>query len=488
MRYVSLIAKLVLLVTLPLLPVACGGGGGGRPAGPTLSSITVSPANTTVTAGGTQQFTATGTFSDSSTQDLTSQVTWSASSGVVIIASGTGLATAGNTSGVSTVTATLGAVAGSTLITVTGGTGAGANVMRVAVNGSLCSDATSGGYFNKPCVAVTICNPDNSVCRTVSDILLDTGSYGLRIFRQAIPGLSLPQVAAGSGALAECIQFADQSTIWGPVQLANVQLGAEQPVTVPVQVIDAGFATPTSCGTPDSTPAIAGYTGILGVGPLAEDCGPSCANSARSGVYFSCVGSSCSGTAVGLTNQVRNPVVSLPQDRNGVVVQLPGVSLGGLASLDGSLLLGIGTGTNNAPSGVTTFPTDQAGEFTTIFNGVQNLAFVDTGSNALYFPSSLPLCSNDPNDVFSNWYCPPSTLTLSATDVGINGTPTLPVTFNIGNFRGLFTSTNNSVYVEVGGPSNFGFDWGLPFFMGRNVYIGISGQSSSLGTGPYVAF
>ncbi|GFO69943.1 lipoprotein [Geomonas limicola] len=488
MRYVSLIVKLVLLVALLLFSTACGGGGGGRPSGPTLTSITVAPANPTVSAGGTLQFTATGNFSDNGTQDLTNQVTWSSSSGVVIIGTGTGLASVGTTSGVSTITASLGPVTGATLITVTGGTSIGANAMRITVNGSLCSGATSSGYINKPCVAVTICNPDNSACRTVNDILLDTGSYGLRIFRQAIPGLTLTQVAAGSGNLVECVHFADQSSIWGPVQVANVQLGAEQPVTVPIQVIDAGFATPTSCGTPDSTPAIAGYTGILGVGPLAEDCGPSCANGERGGVYFSCIGSNCSSTAVSLTNQVRNPVASLPQDKNGVVVQLPSVPLGGLPSLDGSLLLGIGTETNNAPSVVTVFPTDQAGEFTTIFNGVSNVAFVDTGSNALYFPSSLPLCSNDPTDVFSSWYCPSSTLTLSATDVGINGTPSLPVTFNVGNFRGLFTSTSNNVFVEVGGPSNFGFDWGLPFFMGRNVYIGISGQSSSLGTGPYVAF
>ena len=41
-----------------------------------LSSIAVTPANPTIAKGLTQQFTATGTFSDGTTQDLTSPVTW----------------------------------------------------------------------------------------------------------------------------------------------------------------------------------------------------------------------------------------------------------------------------------------------------------------------------------------------------------------------------------------------------------------------------
>jgi len=486
MRYADLTLRFVLFLTLALLPLGCGGSSGGS-SGPSLSSITVTPANSTLGTGGVQQFVATGNFSNGTTQNITSQVTWS-TSGVVQINASSGLVTASTSSGTATITATLGSVSGSTLLTVTGGTTAGANVMQLTVNGSLCSSATSGGYFNKPCVSVTVCNPDGTVCQTVNDILLDTGSYGLRVFRQALPGLTLTQVGSGGGSLAECVQFADQSTIWGPVQLASVQLGAEPAVTVPIQVIDTGFATPTACGTPDATPAIAGYTGILGVGPLAEDCGPACANSARSGVYFSCFGASCTGAAVSLPNQVRNPVVNLPVDRNGVVVQLPAVPLGGLPSLDGSLLLGIGTESNNIPSGVTVFPTDQAGEFNTTFGGNTSIGFLDTGSNALYFPSTLPLCSNNPSDPFFSWYCPPGTLTLSGTITGAFGSPSQNITFNIGNFANLFNSTSNNVFVEVGGPSSFGFDWGLPFFMGRNVFIGINGQSSVLGTGPYVAF
>ena len=65
---------------------------------PTLNSIAVTPANPSVPAGQTEQFTATGTYSDGSTKNITNQVTWaSATTSVATIsnASGSqGLATA----------------------------------------------------------------------------------------------------------------------------------------------------------------------------------------------------------------------------------------------------------------------------------------------------------------------------------------------------------------------------------------------------------
>jgi hypothetical protein len=58
---------------------------------PVLQSIAVTPTNQSLALGQTQQFIAIGTFTDSTTQDLTSSVTW--------ISSDTGIATISNTSG-----------------------------------------------------------------------------------------------------------------------------------------------------------------------------------------------------------------------------------------------------------------------------------------------------------------------------------------------------------------------------------------------------
>ena len=82
---------------------------------PTLTSIAVTPANPTNLVGATQQFTATGTYSDSSTQNITSQVTWTSSSTGVATINASGLATAVS-AGTTTISAGLSGVSGSTFL------------------------------------------------------------------------------------------------------------------------------------------------------------------------------------------------------------------------------------------------------------------------------------------------------------------------------------------------------------------------------------
>jgi hypothetical protein len=359
------------------------------------------------------------------------------------------------------------------------------NVLPVTVNGSLCSN-TPFGYPNKPCVSVTVCTPGASTCQTISDILLDTGSLGLRIFKQAL-NVPLEKETVASGSLAECIQFGDGSSDWGPVQTAEIIMGDEPAVQVPIQVIDSTFGTvPVPCLNADKSPSDAGFNGILGVGLFVHDCGLSCANNAI-GRYYGCTGSNCIGTAVPLSTQVQNPVASLPVDNNGVIIELPSVPLGGLPSVSGYLIFGIGTQSNNVPSSVTTYPANELGEFITNFMGRSYSSFIDTGSNGLFSPSPsaspIPDCP-PPN---SAWFCPPSTISLSVTNIGAFGSPSGTVSFQIGDFDKLVASSNN-VFIEIGGDDPGEFDWGLPFHFGRNVYIGLEGKASSLGSGPYWAY
>src|SRR5215831_15066198 len=72
---------------------------------PLLTSIQVSPANSSIDIGQTQQFTAQGTFSDGSTKDLTNLVTWSSSNTTVATINASGLAV-GQSQGSSMISAT----------------------------------------------------------------------------------------------------------------------------------------------------------------------------------------------------------------------------------------------------------------------------------------------------------------------------------------------------------------------------------------------
>ena len=88
----------------------------------TLLSLAVTPTNPTIGKGTSRQFIATGTYSDSTTQDLTNTVTWSSSNtGVATISNAAGskgsasAAAAGST----TITAISGSISASTTLTVT---------------------------------------------------------------------------------------------------------------------------------------------------------------------------------------------------------------------------------------------------------------------------------------------------------------------------------------------------------------------------------
>jgi trimeric autotransporter adhesin len=82
-----------------------------------LVSITVTPANPDLLLGTVQQFTATGTFSDQSTQDITGSVTWASSNTSVASIREGGLA-AGLALGSLIISASSGSISGSTTVNV----------------------------------------------------------------------------------------------------------------------------------------------------------------------------------------------------------------------------------------------------------------------------------------------------------------------------------------------------------------------------------
>ena len=381
---------------------------------------------------------------------------------------------------------------GSTLATVSG-----PNVMTLTVNGSTCSAAFNASYPNKPCVSVTICDAANGNCQTIDDILLDTGDYGLRIFQQALnsqllTALNQSPVEVNGQPLHECVEYGDGSTVWGPVDLARLTLGSEQTPAVPVQVV--GYTASVCTGTPTlSRPSDASYNGSLGLGFLVEDCGSACVSGLLGQAplqYYTCPGNICSPAYTGtLASQVGNPVASLPTaDNNGVIVSLPSVPATGAPSATGYVILGIGTEPNNGFSGVTPYGANLSGyvpNFTTTFSGTSYQGFLDTGSNGIFVTyTGEPSTGN--NGAF---YAPSCTLSLQAVNTGASNAPNRgAVPFQIADADSLFASSNN-VFFNLGSSIPDGlFDWGIPFFLGRNVFIAIDGKPNSLAAAPFWAY
>ncbi len=91
--------------------------GASSTSGPAVSSLSITPTSTTITAGTTQQFTATATLADGTTADVSSQVNWLSSNTAALTISSTGLATAaGKTDAAVTLAAAYNGAA--TLVTV----------------------------------------------------------------------------------------------------------------------------------------------------------------------------------------------------------------------------------------------------------------------------------------------------------------------------------------------------------------------------------
>lgn len=397
---------------------------------------------------------------------------------------------------------------------------------------------------------VKVCKPNTATCATIPNVLVDTGSYGLRVVASpvgasgtAVMSLGLTPVTAISGKpLAECVQFLDNSFMFGLVMQAEVQMGGllfngETTATnaasgIPIHVLgdstntpNAGFPsvpnyTGGTCGSGNpadaqDTPGSAlGANGVLGIGPFIHDC-PLCASSTSttSIKYYSINNSTCSSSSnctqatVPLTNQVMNPVAFFA-DNNGIIIELLVVGASGQTSVtNGALVFGIGTNIsgNNALGSATVLPlstTGTAGNFTTKFRGQSySSGFVDSGSNGLFFldtsTTGLPACTGS----YSDFYCPASPQSFAcpgtncATNIGTDGT-SVGTSFSIANATQLFNNNPTfAVFSNVGGPLSGYFDWGLSFFYGRNVFFGIMSEDgvtvtppTGVPSGPFVAY
>lgn len=93
------------------------------------------------------------------------------------------------------------------------------NTQPIEVNLGPANDYPNGVF-----TTVTICKPGTSTCQDIPDVLVDTGSDGLRLLSSQVT-VSLPAVTDNSSnPLQECVGFSDGSYVWGGVVSADIKL------------------------------------------------------------------------------------------------------------------------------------------------------------------------------------------------------------------------------------------------------------------------
>jgi hypothetical protein len=397
---------------------------------------------------------------------------------------------------------------GSTLYGPGGGGGGGGGIAGPGPNVTTLTvevGPAGGAFVNIPFITITVCAPNTTNCQTIDHIEVDTGSTGLRIIASVLnPALlsALPHqlVGATTTPVVECAQFADGYS-WGPVVSADLMISSEKASGIPVQVIgDPAFTQiPVDCSSPvpneEDTVATFGANGLIGVGVFAQDCGSACTTSVIAGTYYGCptTGGSCTSIEEPINLQVSHPVAAFAADNNGVIVELPRAAPGGAISATGALVFGIGTAGNNAlgaAAGTILATNAGSGTVSVIFGGSQYpLSAIDSGSNALYFTDGvLSVCAQ--GTVGAGFFCTPANLSATLT---VFDNSRLTANFTVGDATTMLENNpGGAVFPQLAGPIGAAnaqtFDFGLPFFYGRDVYTAIEGKAAEGQVGPYIAY
>src|SRR5690606_21145320 len=120
-----------------------------------------------------------------------------------------------------------------------GGGGGGGSSLSTGGSDNEHPIAVTGGPINNVnllLTSVTICTPgSSSQCQTIPDVLVDTGSFGLRIMASALNGDATPTIVRNNAnvPLFECARFADGLT-WGAIERVDVRMSDERAANSPI--------------------------------------------------------------------------------------------------------------------------------------------------------------------------------------------------------------------------------------------------------------
>lgn len=339
-----------------------------------------------------------------------------------------------------------------------------------------------------PYTTVTICNPNTAQCIAVPHVLVDTGSFGLRILDSALTGLNLPPVTSSNIPLYECAYFINSFT-FGAVVSGNIQLaGLTTTAPTSMQLIDSS-GNNGPCNTAGSSNSgsqqALGANGIIGIGNLAND-------SLGASYYTSQNWSQVATPSSNSSGLVVNPVLQFSApNNNGILITMPNINPYGTCSAYGTLSIGLNS-TNL--SGLTLLGTDHYGNINAsvpapgLYPGTTLTgSFIDSGSNEIFVDLTLSQfnagSNSSPNYVYQPANPTPINFTLSNP---ANSAQSFGSSFTVTNPSNAFNNNYNAI-PDYAGPENAQIlDLGFPYFYGHSIAYLISGQSAAAYTGPMI--
>ena len=343
--------------------------------------------------------------------------------------------------------------------------------------------------FNRMVVQVTVCVPGTRDCATIDDVMVDTGSTGLRLEASAVPSwLRLPAVLGPDRKpLAECLRFVGDDA-WGPLERADLRIGGLTASGLPIQIIgDAAQSEPASCPRSEVHPT---SNGTLGIGSHLTDCEGECRQTRSAPVYFQCGEERCDPLEglVGEAYRLPNPVSFFDKDNNGVVFDLPDAARGGTLESVGTLTFGVGIGGDIGLGSAAIVKLDERGRFSTLYAGGDFPdSYIDSGTETyIVADAALPRCRG------MTWaFCVAPAVTREAVMVGRGGARSV-MPFRVGDYRQIrqrgFGASAEIAVAAV--PGSGAFVWGAPFFLGKRIAVVMEGRAvpgvENL-TGPFYA-
>ncbi len=342
------------------------------------------------------------------------------------------------------------------------------NVVRLTMR-------TPRSGFDRLVVQVTVCAPGTQSCTTIDDVMVDTGSTGLRLDASVVPSwLRLPAVLGPNRKpLAECLHFVADDA-WGPLERVDLRIGGLTAAGLPIQVYeDAAALQPASCPRSEVQPT---SNGTLGIGPHLTDCQGQCRQPEAHPTYYECEKARCAPIEGSVAEPYRlpNPVAFFDRHDNGIVFDLPDVAGAGAFESVGTLTFGVGSDDGDRLRSAAIVRLDERGRFATLYAGEAFPdSYIDSGTETYIVPDdALPRCPGMP------WaFCAAPTVTREAVVVGRDGVRTV-LAFRVGDYRqirqrGLGASAE---IAEAARPRSGAFVWGAPLFLGRRIAVVLEGH------------